>query len=71
MRSTSTIVEYIEVPEKTALIRDAIIAGRSQYGMQDFDQHLKELYEAGTIALETAMSAATSPSDFQRALTFE
>ena len=59
------------MPEKTALIRDAIIAGRSQYGMQAFDQHLKELYDAGTISLEVAMSAATSPSDFQRALTYE
>ena len=71
MRTTNTIQECIEIPEKTALIRDAIMAGRSQYGMQAFDQHLKELYEAGTISLETAMGAATSPSDFQRALTFE
>jgi twitching motility protein PilT len=71
MRTTSTIQEYIEVPEKTALIRDAIMAGRSQYGMQAFDQHLKELYEAKKISLETALAAATSPSDFQRALTYE
>ena len=46
-------------------------AGRSQYGMQVFDQHLRELYEASTITMETAMAAATSPADFERALTFE
>jgi twitching motility protein PilT len=53
------------------LIRDALIAGRSQYGMQAFDQHLRDLYEAGTITRETALAAATSPADFERALTFE
>ena len=71
MRSTSTIEEYIEVPEKTSMIRDAIVAGRDQYGMQAFDQHLKELYEEKRISLEVAVSAATSPADFQRALTFD
>ncbi len=29
------------------------------------------LYQSGTLALETAVSAATSPSDFQRALMVE
>jgi twitching motility protein PilT len=71
MRSTSTIENYIQEPEKTALIKDAIEAGRSQYGMQSFDQHLRDLYHAGILDLETAVSAATSPSDFQRALTVE
>ena len=71
MRSTATIREYIENPEKTANIRDAIAAGRDQYGMQLFDQHLRVLYEEGHVTLETAMAAATSPSDFQRALSFE
>ena len=71
MRTTSTIQEHIEVPEKTALIRDVIIAGHDQYGMQGFDQHLKELYDGGHITLETALAAATSRSDFQRALTYE
>jgi twitching motility protein PilT len=71
MRTTSTIQEYIEVPEKTAQIKDAMTAGRSQYGMQVFDQHLRDLYEAGTITKEVAMAAATSPADFERALTFE
>jgi twitching motility protein PilT len=71
MRSTKTIEEYIEIPEKTAMIKDVIAKGQSQYGMQTFDQHLRELYEAGTITMETAVAAATSPADFERALTFE
>jgi len=71
MRSTSTVQEYIANPEKTSGLRDIIAIGREQYGMQLFDQHLKELYQAGVISLETAVSAASSPSDFQRALAFE
>jgi twitching motility protein PilT len=71
MRWTTTIEDYILNPEKTSMIKDAIAAGRSQYGMQTFDQHLMELYQKGTITVETAIGAASSPSDFQRALTYE
>jgi twitching motility protein PilT len=71
MRVTSTIREYIEKPENTHKIKDAIEAGRSQYAMQTFDQHLTELYQRKLIDLDTAMAAASSPSDFQRSLHFE
>jgi twitching motility protein PilT len=71
MRTTSTIQGYIEEPSKTALIRDAIKDGKSQYGMQIFDQHLKYLYLAGEITLEVAVSASSSPNDFQRSLVFD
>jgi twitching motility protein PilT len=70
MRSNATIRDYIETPEKTDALRDVIEAGRTQYGMQSFDQHLTELYHAGILSLEVAMEAASSPSDFQRALEF-
>ncbi len=70
MRTTSTIQGYIEQPEKTALIRDAIMDGQSQYGMQIFDHHLKALYLAGEITLEVATAASSSPNDFQRSLVF-
>jgi len=69
--STKTIQAYIEEPEKTALIKDAIEAGRSQYGMQSFDQALTDLYNAGKISIETALSASDNPADFKRALLFE
>src|SRR5919206_3033270 len=40
MVSTGLIRDYIINEEKTSLIRDAIAAGTSQYGMQTFDQSL-------------------------------
>ena len=71
MLQTSTISGYIEDPKKTGNIKDVIEAGRTQYGMQSFDQHLTQLYRDGDLSLETATEAATSPADFQRSLQFE
>src|SRR5207244_3621239 len=45
-------------------IRDYIADGRDQYGMQTFDQHLADLVQDGTVTFDTAMAAATNPSDF-------
>ncbi|RPI24555.1 MAG: PilT/PilU family type 4a pilus ATPase [Acidobacteria bacterium] len=70
MRSTRSIQECIENPEKTGAIKDHVECGRDQYGMQTFDQHLRDLYLAGIITMETAKSAATSPNDFERNLKF-
>ncbi len=70
LRNNATVKDYVENAEKTDAIKDVIEAGRTQYGMQSFDQHLTELYKEGIIALEVAMEAASSPSDFQRALDF-
>ena len=66
-----TVQDQIVHPEKTSGIRDTIARGRVHYQMQTIDQHLTDLYRAGTITLETALQAASNPSDFQRALTFE
>ena len=41
------------------------------YRMQTFDRHLTLLYKNGTISFETAMAAATSPTNFKRNLQFE
>ncbi|PKL94034.1 MAG: type IV pili twitching motility protein PilT [Gemmatimonadetes bacterium HGW-Gemmatimonadetes-1] len=71
MRNTATICECIADPDRTAEIRDFISAGRSQYGMQTFDQHLMELYQSGVLTLEVARGAATSPADFERNLQFQ
>ncbi|OGL43396.1 MAG: hypothetical protein A2161_15890 [Candidatus Schekmanbacteria bacterium RBG_13_48_7] len=68
--STVTIQAYIIDPEKTKSIRDVIIAGRDQYGMQTIDQHLTDLYKGEVIDFDTAISAATNPHDFERALQF-
>ena len=71
MRWTTTVEDYIVNPEKTGMIKDVISAGKDQYQMQTFDQHLMQLYEQKLISVETAIAAASSPADFQRALTFE
>jgi len=71
MRNTPTIAECIGDPEKTSEIRDHISEGRTQYGMQTFDQHLMELYSKQQITLAVAKGAATSPADFERNLQFQ
>ena len=65
MRNTLTIRDCVENPDKTATIRDYIAAGRDQYGMQTFDQHITDLYTQEIIDFETAKAAATSPGDFE------
>jgi twitching motility protein PilT len=71
MRQTQTIQECIAEPEKIHMLKEYIEKGREFYKMQTFDQHVTDLYRAGTINLETAKSAATSPADFERNLSFE
>jgi twitching motility protein PilT len=68
LRMTLTIEECIKDPVKTHEIKDVIEAGRDSYGSQSFDQHLMELFNAGVISFDTARSAATNPSDFERAV---
>ena len=67
---TMMIQDCVRQTEKTGGIKDAIERGRSQYGMQSFDQHLTDLYREGQITLESALENATSPSDLERALHF-
>jgi len=68
---TMLIQEYIRDVERAGSLKDVIEKSRDQYQMQSFDQCLSDLYKGGTISLETAMQAATNPSDFERALAFE
>ena len=65
MISTGLIRDCIINEEKTSLIRDAIAAGTSQYGMQTFDQSLFNLYQAELITLEEALRGASNPDDFR------
>jgi len=69
--TTMSIVECIKDAEKTPEIHEHMEKGRDMYGMQSFDQHLSDLYKADVITLEVAKSAASNPSDFERALHFE
>jgi len=65
LRSTQYIKDCIENKEKTKLIRDAIAAGTSQYGMQTFDQSLYRLYRSDLISFEEALRQATNPDEFK------
>jgi twitching motility protein PilT len=65
MITTPYIQDCIQDREKTTLIRDAITAGVSQYGMQTFDQSIYHLYQQGHISFEQGLRYSTSPDDFR------
>jgi twitching motility protein PilT len=65
MVTTGYIRDCIINPDKTRLIRDAIAAGTSQYGMQTFDQSLFDLYTRNLITMEEALLRASNPDDFR------
>jgi twitching motility protein PilT len=65
MVATNYIRDCIINPDKTRLIRDAIAAGTSQYGMQTFDQSLFDLFSRNLITLEEALLRASNPDDFR------
>ena len=63
--STAHIRDHIINQEKTYMIREAIAAGTSQYGMQTFDQSLFHLFQSGLISLEEALNNASNPDEFR------
>jgi twitching motility protein PilT len=62
---TEYIRDCIVNPEKTRLIREALAAGVSQYGMQTFDQSLYDLHAQGLITLEEALRNSSNPDEFR------
>ena len=65
MITTNYIRDCIMNPDKTRLIRDAIAAGTSQYGMQTFDQSLYDLYSKKMITLEEALANSSNPDELK------
>jgi twitching motility protein PilT len=65
MINTPYIKECIQEREKTILIRDAIAAGITQYGMQTFDQSIYGLYQEGHISYEQGLRHSSSPDNFK------
>jgi twitching motility protein PilT len=70
MQSTRTIQECIKYPAKTGEITEYIARARTEL-MQTFDQHLLDLLRANKITIETALSAASNPTDFRTKLALE
>jgi len=70
MRSTRSIQECIKDPAKTSEISEFIAKGRSDR-MQTFDQHLLDLLRGSKISVETALAAASNPTDFKTKLALE
>lgn len=62
--ATDIVRQAIIEPDKTIRIPEYIEAGRSQYGMQSFDQALLDLFREGLIAYEEALLHCTRPADF-------
>jgi twitching motility protein PilT len=63
--STEFIRDCIINQDKTRMIRDAIGAGTSQYGMQTFDQSIYTLYRDKLITYDEALKQASNPDEFK------
>jgi len=63
--STAFVRDCVINPDKTRMIREAIAAGTSQYGMQTFDQSLYDLYTQNLITYDEALNNASNPDDFK------
>jgi twitching motility protein PilT len=62
--NTALVADRIREGDQIHTIPDLIAEGRSQYGMQTFDQSLMDLYRRDLISHEEAMRYATNPSEF-------
>ncbi len=62
--NTAAIKDCLIDEDKFGNIPDLIEAGKSQYGMQSFDQSIMLLYKQGLISYEEAMNQASNPDDF-------
>src|SRR5215213_7264502 len=67
LRSTARVKDMIKNPEETSRLTDAIQEG-GFYGMQTFDQALLDHVQAGRVAMDEALRAATHPHDFKLAV---
>jgi twitching motility protein PilT len=65
MITTPYLQECIADKDKSGMIKDAITAGVSQYGMQTFDQSIYQLYRDGYISFEQGMKYSSNPDNFK------
>jgi twitching motility protein PilT len=64
LRMTGRARDMILDPDQTDRLREVIAEGE-YYGMQTFDQALLQHVQAGRVAMEEAVQAASSPHDFK------
>ncbi|MDP2577899.1 MAG: PilT/PilU family type 4a pilus ATPase [Gemmatimonadota bacterium] len=64
LRKTGAIRDCILDPQRIDEIRYLMEEGKN-YGMQTFDQHLRDLVQAELVDYEVAKQAATNPTDFE------
>src|SRR5687767_3943507 len=64
LRMTGRVRDMILNPEETGKLPEVISEG-AYYGMQTFDQALLAHVQAGRVAMDDALKAATSPHDFK------
>jgi twitching motility protein PilT len=62
--NTAAVSDRIRAGDQLHTLPDLIAEGRTQYGMQTFDQSLMDLYRRGLITQERAMQYATNPAEF-------
>jgi twitching motility protein PilT len=64
LRMTGRVRDMVLNPEETGRLHEAIREGE-YYGMQTFDQALLRHVQAGRVAMDDALKAATHPHDFK------
>ena len=64
LRMTGRVRDMIVNPEETGRLHEVISEG-AYYGMQTFDQALLSHVQAGRVAMDQALKAATHPHDFK------
>jgi twitching motility protein PilT len=64
LRMTGRVKDMIMNPNETGRLPEAIVEG-AYYGMQSFDQALREHVESGRVSMEVGLKAATNPHDFK------
>jgi len=63
--ATESVRVCIEEKDKTKGLKDVMVQGTSQYGMQTFDQSLYFLMQQGLITEEEALKRATNVGEFK------
>jgi twitching motility protein PilT len=64
LMNTAAVADRLRQGDQMHTLPDLIAEGRTQYGMQTFDQSLMDLYRRGLITQERAMQYATNPAEF-------